>query len=601
MGVKVIPAYLQSNVREILLDSQKEGLIDDDVEVEPYMDDLRFSTATLSFKELVVRKEKVLTKFLDKNIPTSDKEITSEQDESNKILSCGWSGKVEDKVIVMLTWEGGNATTRREWLGQKHSVYDPTGIALEIDMRGRSVTRAITEKFNYDDKLPEEFLKMINEWEEERKNYFSKMVLPRKINTEKVYVFCDASDLAWAVKFFDMQGRVFYGKGGLWKPNQQKAPTPNPDNVPGWTTPRQELFALARATDELKNLEKTLMFREVIIFTDSAINTWRVRRHEVGVNLGEEPYPAWEARNIGVVKAWLDRDSKHQLRHVATDWNLADDASRLKPVWTTCEAAFEMINKAIKAEDRFQVSATSDRVLGQEDLLIQNKEDVMFYKEKRRTQKKVKAARVRAKIQAARTTAETILAGESLEDVWKRLLREQGEEDGNMEAVKLAWLKTAQEGLDLNKLNKVPGNAFSRRAEDGLIVRKFRQTMRGEVREQLVVQPLPEFTLPIVRSYHRRAHQGAEQTKLAILESYYWEGIAREVKRLVANCPICSVARPKSFSAEGSGVVSVVGQAWATIGIDISGPIRPQTDYSGRETVENKRVQLSADSNLPLL
>ena len=257
------------------------------------MDDL-----TKSMEELRPIKEKVVKKFEEFNFPAADKEVNSEQLEPSKILGCGWSGSEQDLLLVMYTWEGPNATTRREWLGQKHSLFDPTGVALEVDMDGRALTRVVAGKYNYDDKMDEADQAAAAAWEERRKLYFKEFRLPRLVDLSEVFVFCDASDLAWAVKLFDKDGKVVSGRGGLWKPEQI-----NKGEEGGWTTPRQELHAMSRAVELVKELKNLLGDSKLTIFSDSSINVWRVRKHIVGKEPGEEPYPAWEARNIGVIKS----------------------------------------------------------------------------------------------------------------------------------------------------------------------------------------------------------------------------------------------------------------------------------------------------------
>ena len=93
-----------------------------------------------------------------------------------------------------------------------------------------------------------------------------------------------------------------------------------------------------------------------------------------------------------------------------------------------------------------------------------------------------------------------------------------------------------------------------------------------------VVPPKGDRDEVILRLHDQNGHFGTRRTLSLVLSSFWWKGIAADVRRIVSRCPHCSEARAtvtaKSLELHSLPIKGMMYR-W---GVDLAGPIKPESD-----------------------
>lgn len=324
------------------------------VERNFYMDDLLKSTSTV--QEALVLQEDLasvlkkggfrLTKWISnrrevvEKIPATEraeafKDLTDELP-TERALGLLWS--TEDDVLMFRSAvKDQSKLTRRSVLSEVSRLYDPCGFAAPVIILGKKMLQELCAlKWPWDDGLPDRILKSWMEWRSGLPS-LEQISVPRCFKSEEfgevrevqVHVFCDASEVAYAVaaylRLVDMDGRIcvsfIMGKARL-------AP------LKTVSIPRLELCAAALGAKMLLFIKEEIDLKidDVFMWTDSMA----VLKYIAST---KRRFKVFVANRLSMIH---EITSVHQWRHVPSASNPADLGSRgimpsevhaLKSVW----------------------------------------------------------------------------------------------------------------------------------------------------------------------------------------------------------------------------------------------------------------------------
>ncbi|KAF4730788.1 hypothetical protein FOZ63_028678 [Perkinsus olseni] len=246
-----------------------------------------------------------------------------------------YSGKLPDGVI-----------TKREACSALASLYDPLGVFIELDLKGRLLWRCVCEDYkDWSDSVDTNVANDIRSWITEC-TMASTIGTPRLVQTNPLLVCTDASQDLWGVDIRTMSTTTIssrlLGRGGVFP----KPQTP-------WTIPRKELVALCKGLQLLKlmslylpvptyhrphqvpldALAPTLQPRQTRLLCDSEITIYRLRRPA-----NDKRLPAVERRRLIEVRK-LCKELNVIILHVPSELNYADSISRARTTKVDIDAS----------------------------------------------------------------------------------------------------------------------------------------------------------------------------------------------------------------------------------------------------------------------
>ena len=77
----------------------------------------------------------------------------------------------------------------------------------------------------------------------------------------------------------------------------------------------------------------------------------------------------------------------------------------------------------------------------------------------------------------------------------------------------------------------------------------------------------------VIWATHQQAHSGMSRTLSRLRLTWYWPGMAADVRKLVRTCEVCQVAKPGGLQAAGSRQRLYAGRPWQVVAIDVVGPM----------------------------
>ena len=232
--------------------------------------------------------------------------------------------------------------TRRGLLSMLSSVYDPLGFASPYILKARKIVQELCRlKKEWDDPIPEEHREKWNQWTAALPGMtivrVPRCLQPQRCDTSgeyqgasmqtqldhgedqvkeyRLHHFADASEVAYGVVSYL---RTEYTSGRVSTVLTMAKARLAPLKVT--TIPRLELSAATLATrqDELLRRELDLDLEPSQYWSDSTIVLWYIN-HE------EKRFQTFVANRVSEIRG---RSNPSQWRHVSTDDNPADDASR---------------------------------------------------------------------------------------------------------------------------------------------------------------------------------------------------------------------------------------------------------------------------------
>ena len=212
--------------------------------------------------------------------------------------------------------------TKRGLLSMLSSVYDPLGFASPFILKARQIVQDLCRlKLDWDAPVPPSHKRAWHEWtcalQEMQTVTIPRCIQPRShdVKDRRLHHFADASETAYGVVTYL---RTEYEDGQvscvLTMAKSRLAP------LKSTTIPRLELCAatLAARQDELLRRELDFPLEPSQFWTDSTIVLWYIQ-HE------EKRFQTFVANRVSQIR---ERSEPAQWRHVPTDHNPADDASR---------------------------------------------------------------------------------------------------------------------------------------------------------------------------------------------------------------------------------------------------------------------------------
>jgi hypothetical protein len=263
MGIQPSASFLQACVDAFLAEwiqsippHENEQTV-----VAPYMDDLMSLVFTSIPGSVPADREEELKlsllRFLEgKNLPAS-REKTAQTGQSTKYLGV----KVENdriRVRPKIAPVSPEEMTRRKAASVLASCFDPLGLSIELNMKGRILLSEMGGG-PWKQVLPRSIAARVNEWVQEVNNL--QIDAPRRLLCDQtLLIFCDASQLGWGVVVLapDRDGKWnrLYAKGSTLKAHQKPW---------GSTSSKIELLALHSATQVIQLLVK--LFDTLATFT----------------------------------------------------------------------------------------------------------------------------------------------------------------------------------------------------------------------------------------------------------------------------------------------------------------------------------------------
>jgi len=83
----------------------------------------------------------------------------------------------------------------------------------------------------------------------------------------------------------------------------------------------------------------------------------------------------------------------------------------------------------------------------------------------------------------------------------------------------------------------------------------------------------PAMRREVAGEMHRLVHSGSHRTLKRLQLEWYWPGMARDVRLLVATCEICQAAKHGGTSPPGGRRRLHCGRPWQVLAVDLVGPM----------------------------
>lgn len=237
-------------------------------------------------------------------------------------------------------------TTKREACSALASFYDPLGLLIEYDLKGRLIWRHICNDYHsWSTVININLVNEIRDWINDCL-LATTIGIPRHIDVQHqpLLVCTDASTDLWGVDIRCFSGTTIsprlLSRGGVFPKVQSK-----------WTIPRKELVALCKGLRMLKTmspylpipthyrkgqapldpLSPVLLPRQVRLLCDSEITIYRLRRPG-----NDKRLPAAERRRLSEARK-LCKELDVIVLHIPSELNYADSISRGKATTVTIE------------------------------------------------------------------------------------------------------------------------------------------------------------------------------------------------------------------------------------------------------------------------
>ncbi|KAL3068195.1 hypothetical protein niasHS_016441 [Heterodera schachtii] len=328
-GLTVSPFLLNATLREhlALFDSDLARRIEENL----YVDNIMFDAKpTEKLQDLVTQAKTIfeaagmkLREFYGSNIEELKKlqpDDLAKDLEDNKVLGIRWKPKHNRLIFKLPIFEG--KITKRTILSQIAKVYDPLGLMSPVLLPAKLILQEV-QNLNpkWDDELPanicKDWLKLMAQWLDRGEPVT--IEFPRHIqaiDSVEFHCFCDASKYGMGIAVYQKakttirkdECNLIYAKS-LVKPIKVAAHD--------GTIPKLELQALTLGVKAVKFVQAQIKFadQQVIMWTDSQCSVERLRD-----NKRQDRFVANRLQKI--------REANFQVRHVRTDSNPADMASR---------------------------------------------------------------------------------------------------------------------------------------------------------------------------------------------------------------------------------------------------------------------------------
>ncbi|KAF4651014.1 hypothetical protein FOL47_000712 [Perkinsus chesapeaki] len=246
----------------------------------------------------------------------------------------------DEKLYIVYSGELVNGPiTKRQACSALASLYDPLGLIIECDLKGRLIWRTICDNYKlWTDIVDINVANEIRDWILECEET-TKLGIPRHIPlaTQPLLVSTDASTNFWGVDIRCTNNKEIsprlLARGGLFPKAQEK-----------WTIPRKELVALYKGLQLLKtispylpvptyykanqspldSLAPVLQPRQVRLLCDSEITIYRLRKPS-----NDKRLPAAERRRLIEVRK-LCKELDVIILHIRSELNYVDTVSRAK-------------------------------------------------------------------------------------------------------------------------------------------------------------------------------------------------------------------------------------------------------------------------------
>ncbi|KAL3076742.1 hypothetical protein niasHT_038638 [Heterodera trifolii] len=327
-GLTVSPFLLNATIREhlALFDSDLPRRIEENL----YVDNIMFDAKpTEKLKDLVTQAKTIfeaagmkLREFYGSNIEELKKlqpDDLAKDLEDNKVLGIRWKPKHNRLIFKLPIFEGN--ITKRTILSQIAKVYDPLGLMSPVLLPAKLILQVQNLNPKWDDELPanisKDWLKLMAQWLD--RGEAITIEFPRHIqaiDSVEFHCFCDASKYGMGIAVYQKakttimkdECNLIYAKS-LVKPIKVAAHD--------GTIPKLELQALTLGVKAVKFIQAQIKFavHQVIMWTDSQCSVERLRD-----NKRQDRFVANRLQKI--------REANFQVRHVRTDSNPADMASR---------------------------------------------------------------------------------------------------------------------------------------------------------------------------------------------------------------------------------------------------------------------------------
>uniref|UniRef100_A0A914IGD7 Integrase catalytic domain-containing protein n=1 Tax=Globodera rostochiensis TaxID=31243 RepID=A0A914IGD7_GLORO len=328
-GLTVSPFLLNATIREHLAmyDSDLARRIDENLYVDNILIEVKneeeLPALVCEAKAIFATAGMVLREFFGsdleevKKLPPAD--LANELEEA-KVLGISWRPKHNRLLFKMPTFDG--KITKRTILAHIAKVFDPLGLMAPALLPAKVFLQSV-QNFNpkWDDELPEHFndawRKIVALWTIRGEPFV--IEFPRFITStecDQFHCFCDASRYGMGIAVYQKaktdngneECNLIYGKS-LVKPLKL--------GEHDSTIPKLELQALTLGVKAVKFIQGQLHFKDdqVLLWTDSQCSIERLKE-----NRKQDRFVSNRLKKI--------REANFQVRHVRTDSNPADLASR---------------------------------------------------------------------------------------------------------------------------------------------------------------------------------------------------------------------------------------------------------------------------------
>ena len=477
---------------------------------------------------------------------TSDKFLSNVERNSHgeqSYLGYNWNAHSDTLTVKVPEFTVPIGNSLREVVGTIGRYYDPLGLDLKGQLRGRMIVRlAFATRLGNSGQLwgqsvAAEIAPLLKEW---IASIATPISSPRQVNSTVLHVFTDASMYCWTVEVRDIDFRLIYARGGLVKTKS--------------SIPKIELHALYMGVHEvMNNLKRFEDLQKITFFCDNECTVYRLRRlHE---KLG-----SYEARRIKAIKELIHSSSVAvEVVHLAGDLNFADYASRPlleRPRNTPDTELIQAIarhpsttrfNKEIGMQSKSGIDKELEKLLLDEDRVGR-----MILRSDR------KAMTTENVSHNPRSPPQH--PGDEAVD------QDDEEQEPGEGGVHRRHIEKIKESQTQAGISEVQFNPRQNPTVDkwGLV----------RINDKIVI-PAQDDTLKrlIIKRAHE-GHPGISATRAGVGKNYWWKTMNKDVRRYVSDCEICQVTRSHK------AIRSLAGEAFklkdpeeipvaAIVGIDV--------------------------------
>ncbi|KAF4650923.1 hypothetical protein FOL47_000773, partial [Perkinsus chesapeaki] len=471
-------------------------------------------------------------------------------------------------------------------------LFDPLGLLLEYNVQLRLLLRQIRQEIGPSGRLRPDHSQSLVKWEKSVNN--RPLRVPRLLRSAHepysglLFLFVDSSDMAGAAILTTAFGARIAGRGYLHEATGTRR-----------SAPKLELDALASsvlwcAQHIAESLDHSPV-STLVICTDNSANVARLRRHPYGCH---NCLHRLETARICTL-----------VTHLSGLWNPADAASRGKVPSEKSDRLYAVLRDYTSEAPPQSLGSIPTLYRLPSDFEVQqppqaackvNKASPPCAPEDGADSRRIEvtevptvlihticSASVPADYDEAMVIPTTLYGYRLLASAfrsWQTLAVDLGDRDTDVDVAQDPHLLTAltltvrdsQTHFGVDRLLLSP---FSSIDSDGLVVRRCRHYVDGNLHSQIIV-PQQHVLLQkiIVRSSHNLHHGGVGATYRDLVRRYHRSGLRRLVGSVVKACGICIKNKPRSHALQASGVYSSDRKPWSSIGIDHCGPYEGNGD-----------------------